>query len=77
MGDTYVELHALRELASMREDLTTLERREGSERAGVESRILEAQAPVHTVGRQLQGHLFNVPLQKRRPSDVSLSKMPN
>ena len=46
----------------MRQDLSSLECREGSERTGVESRVFEAETPVHTVGSELECLLLDVVL---------------
>ena len=61
--DAYIKLHALGELSGVRQDLTTLERRQGRKWSGVESRVLKPETSIHTVGRQLQRHLLDIPLQ--------------
>ena len=48
----------------MRQNLTTLECRQSSERSSVEPRVLEAETAVHTVRGELQSHLLDVPLEK-------------
>lgn len=46
----------------MREDLSSLGRGESRERTSVESRVLESETTIHTVGRQLESYLFDFPL---------------
>jgi hypothetical protein len=44
------------------QDLSSLECRERGEGAGVESRVFEAETPVHTVGSEFECLLFDVVL---------------
>ena len=63
---TYVEVHGPGKLGGVRQDLTTLPCCQGGERSRVESRVLEAQASVHTVGRELERLLLDVVLEVSR-----------
>lgn len=58
----YIKLETLCEFLRSGEDLSSLRRRKGRERASIKPRVLKAQAPVHTVRRQLESHLLDIPL---------------
>lgn len=58
----YIKLETLCEFLRSGEDLSSLRGRKGSERASIKSRVLKAEAPVHTIRRQLESHLLDIPL---------------
>ena len=59
----HVEGHALGELARRRQNFSALERRERREWPGIEPRVFVAQAPIHTVRREFERLLLDIPLE--------------
>ena len=58
----YIKPERLRKFSSVRQNLTTFVCREGSQRSGVEPRVLETETSIHTVRSEFERHLFNIPL---------------
>ena len=58
----HIKSERFRKFSSVRQNLTTFVCREGSQRSGVEPRVLETEAPIHTVRSEFERHLFNIPL---------------
>ena len=59
----HVERHAFGQLAGGRQDFSAFEGRECCERSCVEPRVLIAKTAIHTVSRELERLLLDVPLQ--------------
>ena len=59
---TDIKLQALCELPGLSENFSALGRGEGSKRSRIESGVLKSETTVHTIRRELQSRLFDVPL---------------